>query len=228
MSPSHTQQAEALFDAISFGYEEAYSDLLPIHHAIQWVLASLSAAQIHCARIVDIGCGTGRPVVATLAEAGHSVLGIDLSAGMIAEARQRVPLPNATFEKIDTRDFNPPDESFDAVTLTFSLIAGVSQQDIRQAIAKFYRILKKGGLLMFATVAAEGNEVEIRWMGRPVVVSGLSKEEVLEEMKKVGFEIEKSEESSYRPGKAVEVGLCGEEDVWEEGHLWVFARKPSA
>jgi len=228
MPPSHTQQAEALFDAISSGYEEAFSDLQPIHSAVKWVVNSLSAAQIHPARIVDIGCGTGRPVVVTLAEAGHSVLGIDLSAGMIAEARKRVPLPNAIFEKIDTRDFNPPDESFDAVTLTFSLIAGVSQEDIRQAIAKFYRILKKGGLLMFATVAAEGNEVEIRWMGRPVVVSGLSKEELVEEMKRVGFEIEKTEESTFKPVKAVDVGLCGEGDVWEEGHLWVFARKPKA
>jgi len=38
-------------------------------------------------RILDVGCGTGRHAVA-LARAGHHVLGVDISAGMLAEAKR--------------------------------------------------------------------------------------------------------------------------------------------
>jgi ubiquinone/menaquinone biosynthesis C-methylase UbiE len=227
MSPERTQ-AEILFDEVSTGYEEAFADCQPIYHAIKWVLSELESANIKPAKIVDIGCGTGRPVCSALAEAGHDVLGTDISASMIEEARKRVPLPNAAFQKLDTRDFNPPSESFDAVTLTFSLIAGVSQDDIRQTMGKLYRILKPGGLLVFSTVPVEGNNVDIVWMGRPVTVSSLSPADNLEGLKKVGFEIVKSEETVYKPAKASSIGLCKEEEVWEEPHLWVYARKPFA
>ncbi|KAK0649187.1 S-adenosyl-L-methionine-dependent methyltransferase [Cercophora newfieldiana] len=220
------RQTEALFDEVGATYEEVFADLQPIHAAIQWVLSELSAANIHPAKTVDIGCGTGRPICSSLAQAGHDVLGIDISGSMIAEAQKRVPLPNATFTKIDTLEFNPPPGSFDVVTLTFSLIAGVTQDEIRQVIAKLYAMLKPGGLLVFATVPVEGNNVEIKWMGRPVTVSSLSPGDTVGEIKKVGFEIVKEEESKYHPIKASSLGLCGPEDVWEETHLWVYARKP--
>ncbi|KAK0611919.1 S-adenosyl-L-methionine-dependent methyltransferase [Immersiella caudata] len=225
---SERTPAEILFDEVSTAYEEAFADCQPIYPAIQWVLSELESASIKPAKTVDIGCGTGRPICSSLAEAGHDVLGTDLSGAMIEEARKRVPLPNATFQKIDTRDFDPPSDSFDVVTLTFSIIAGVTQDDIRQTIAKLYRILKSGGLLVFSTVPVEGNNVDIVWMGRPVTVSGLSPTENLEELKKVGFEIVKSEETVYKPAKASSIGLCKEEEVWEEPHLWVYAKKPLA
>lgn len=223
---SSRSQTEALFDAVSGGYEEAYSDLQPIHAAIEWVLSELSAAEIHRAHTVDIGCGTGRPICSSLAAAGHNVLGIDLSGSMIAEATKRVPFPNASFIKADTLKFNPPLASYHVVTLTFSLIAGVTQDEIRSVIAKLFAMLKPGGLLVFATVPVEGNNVEIQWMGRPVTVSSLSVEETVAEIKKVGFEVVKQEETKYNPVKAASVGLCKEEDVWEEAHLWVYAKKP--
>jgi len=227
MSVERTQ-TEALFDEVSFGYEEAYADCEPIYTAIKWVLSELETAGIKPAKTVDIGCGTGRPICSSFAEVGHDVLGIDLSGGMIAEARKRVPLPNATFQKVDTRDFNPPPASFDAITLVFSLIAGVTQDEIRAVIAKLYNILKPGGLLVFATVPIEGNNVDISWMGRPVTVSSLSPANTVEEIKKVGFEIVKAEETKYNPAKASDLGLCKAEDVWEEDHIWVCAKKPSA
>ena len=61
-------------------------------------------------------------------------------------------------------------------------------------------------------------------MGRPSVVSSLSPEEVTEAIKKAGFEMIKSESSKYLP-KAAEAGICDWEDVWEEDHLFVYARK---
>ena len=56
------------------------------------------------------------------------------------------------------------------------------------------------------------------------MVSSLSPEEVTEAIKKAGFEMIKSESSKYLP-KAAEAGICDWEDVWEEDHLFVYARK---
>src|SRR5215831_1554392 len=54
------------------------------------VLRILRAAGICGGLVVDLGCGSGL-WARRLTDAGYSVLGIDLSADMIALARKRVP-----------------------------------------------------------------------------------------------------------------------------------------
>ena len=49
-----------------------------------------------CSAFLSAGCGAGRYDGMQL-EAGHSVVGIDLSAGMLAQARKRYP--NIRYEK---------------------------------------------------------------------------------------------------------------------------------
>lgn len=41
--------------------------------------------------ILDLGCGTGRPIAESLLERGHRVTGVDQSAGMLELARKRLP-----------------------------------------------------------------------------------------------------------------------------------------
>ena len=218
-------QAEALFDKLNVNYEEAFDGVAGQHNSINWVLSELEAAGIKPAKIVDIGCGTGRPVCERFAAAGHDVLGVDLSSGMIEAARERVPM--AKFEKCDVREFNPPAGSYDVVTVFFSLIAGVTQADIRATIARIYGFIKPGGLFVFATVPLDAENADIMWMGQPVRVSSISTDDVLLTIKKAGFEVASQEESKFKPEKAVDVGLCGPEDVWEEDHIFVYAKRPS-
>src|SRR5579884_3339455 len=42
-------------------------------------------------RILDIGCGNGVPITQALAKAGHHVIGLDSSAGMLALFRSNLP-----------------------------------------------------------------------------------------------------------------------------------------
>src|ERR1039458_1622985 len=42
-------------------------------------------------RILDVGCGNGVPVTEALVYAGHSVVGLDSSAGMLARFRANLP-----------------------------------------------------------------------------------------------------------------------------------------
>jgi len=70
-------------------------------------------------RILDAGCGPGRDV-AWFAARGHRVVGGDLSVGMLAEARRRVP--DGRFVRMDLR--TPPfaPASFDAIWMCASLL----------------------------------------------------------------------------------------------------------
>ncbi|KAK4215613.1 S-adenosyl-L-methionine-dependent methyltransferase [Rhypophila decipiens] len=215
--------AEQLFDAVGPAYETAFENLDTQHKSIRWLLDQLPSSG---AKIVDIGCGTGKPVCYLLAEKGHDVLGIDISGAMIDAARERVT--KAKFEKLDIRDFNPPSESFDAVTAYFSLIAGVSQDEIRATLKRVFGFLKPGGFLVWSTVPLDADNLNLSWMGRPTVVSSLGPEDALAAVKDAGFEIVEEMRSQYLPKGAVEAGICGEGDIWEEPHLFVYAKKPTA
>jgi len=223
-APADTSlSAEQVFDAIGPAYEAAFDGLPEQAASVKWLLSQLEAAGTKPAKTVDIGCGTGKPVCSALAGAGHDVLGIDISSAMIAAARERVPA--AKFEQIDIRNFSPPDSSFDAATVYFSMIASVTQEEIREFIARIYRFLKPGGLFVFATVPFPADNLQTKWMGRPVSGSSLGPEEAVEWIKTVGFRIEHEAISKFMP-KGAEAGICKPEDVWEETHLFVYAKKP--
>ena len=219
-SPQPKLTVEQLFDSVGPAYEEAFANLTPQTASINWVLSQLSGRK-H-AKIVDIGCGTGRPVCSSFADAGHDVLGIDISSAMIDDATAKVP--TAKFEKVDIGDFKADSESFDAVTVYFSMIAGVTRSQIREYIKRIHAWLKPGGVFVFATVPVKGENVDITWMGRAFTASGLDAEESVEWIKEVGFEVVERSETNFLP-KAVEAGICKEDEVWAEPHLFVYARK---
>lgn len=215
--------AQEVFDSIGPAYEDAFAGLPEQIHSVEWLLAQLKEARVERARFVDIGCGTGRPVCFSLANAGHDVLGIDVSAVMVAAARERVP--NARFEQMDICDFSPPQSSYDAASVYFSLIASVTQADIRRHLAKIYHLLKPGGLFVFATVPEDAENVQLKWMGRPVTVSSLSPGEAVLAIEQAGFEIVRNKVTKFTP-RGEEAGICLESEVWEEPHLFVYAKKP--
>ena len=214
-----------LFDSVGPAYEEAFAGLPSQLNSLTWLISILHDSHIPSAKILDIGTGTGRPTASILTSAGHQVLGIDVSASMVKAARERVP--DAKFEQVDVRTFKPEggDGSLDAVTCYFSLIAGFSQDEIRDVFRKVYGWLKPGGRFVFGTVPVEGNRTEIKWMGRQIVVSSFSVDGFKGLFREIGFEVEFEEESKFLP-MAAKAGICDEQDVWEEPHFFVYARKP--
>jgi cyclopropane fatty-acyl-phospholipid synthase-like methyltransferase len=217
--------AAELFNDVGPAYEAAFADLAEQAASIEWLLSELSTGADRPAQVLDIGCGTGRPVCSRLAAAGHSVLGIDISTEMIKAAREQVA--EATFELRDVRDFQSPPARFDAVTAYFSLLAGLSQDEIRQTVQRIHTWLKPGGSFVLATVPVPVNNVELKWMGRAGIVSSLARDEFVAWIRQVGFDVVHDQESTFLP-KAVEAGICGPDDVWEESHLFVYAKKKAA
>lgn len=225
-APSDTPlTAQEAFDSIGPAYEDAFAGLPEQERSVEWLLAQLQEAGVEMARFVDIGCGTGRPVCLSLANAGHDVLGIDVSAVMVSAARERVP--NARFEQMDICNFNPPQSSYDAASVYFSLIASVTQADIRRHLAKIYNLLRPGGSFVFATVPRDADNVPLKWMGRFVTVSSLGADEAVLAIERAGFEIVHNKVTKFTP-KGEEAGICQKSEVWEESHLFVYAKKPPA
>lgn len=96
--------------------------------------------------ILDIGTGTGF-FAFLLAERGHCVTGIDLTADMIAEAKRiagRMGFP-ADFYVMDGENPDFPPHSFDAIVtrkLTWAL------PNLPRAYQKWHELLKPGGILI--------------------------------------------------------------------------------
>lgn len=72
------------------------------------------------AKIVDLGCGAGVPVIKFLVEQGFEVTGVDISEGMLKLAKKNVPEANYVKSSMTEIDF--PDNSFDGLTAFYSII----------------------------------------------------------------------------------------------------------
>lgn len=211
---------EQMFDSIGPAYEEAFAGLKPQLDSIQWVLA-----QIHDrrpAKVLDLGCGTGRPVCSAFADAGHDVLGVDVSGVMIKDAQKKVL--NAKFIKDDVFKMNLSPDTYDAVTVYFSLAADTSQDLIRRQIHRIADWLKVGGVLVIAAVPYPSDKMLTNFLGRPFTGSGLSAEQYIACIRDAGLEIVRHSLSSFKP-KGAENGICKDEEAVEEQHLFIYARK---
>jgi ubiquinone/menaquinone biosynthesis C-methylase UbiE len=80
--------------------------------------------QVAGARVVELGCGTGRNAPAVLAAGAARYTGVDGSAGMLAEARRRVPAEHAarcTWIEAELASLPPPGERYDAALIVLVL-----------------------------------------------------------------------------------------------------------
>jgi SAM-dependent methyltransferase len=120
------------------------------------------------ARVWDVGCGPGH-VTAFLAGLGLDAAGVDLSEGMVAQARARHP--DLEFTVGSMTALPAPDGSRDGLVSFYSLIHMIDDADVRTALAEFRRVLADGGLLLLAVHAGEEVRHSTEWFGAPVDVS---------------------------------------------------------
>ena len=115
-------------------------------------LTQLTDALPAGARVLDVGCGGGVPV--TLALSRHAdVVGVDISAVQIEQARARVP--NASFVVGDITAQQFERASFDAVVAFYALIH-VPREEHRPLLERIATWLKPGGYLL-VSVARGGH-----------------------------------------------------------------------
>lgn len=126
-------------DTISSGYVNLFSPASDM--AIPTIVASIPEP----GRILDLCCGQGN-VTEALARAGHTVVGADFSAKMLAFAQDR--LPQGTFVKADAQELPFDDAEFDAVVCSFGLMHVPDQP---KALREIRRVLKPTGYFVMTS-----------------------------------------------------------------------------
>jgi ubiquinone/menaquinone biosynthesis C-methylase UbiE len=101
----------------------------------------------HPSKIIDVGCGTGK-VGRYLVSLGNELYGLDLSSGMLNEAKGVFNLDSLEFRPIQANMRSLPfqDGSFDGISSVASLIH-VSPENRNFVFQEFSRILKPEGAI---------------------------------------------------------------------------------
>ncbi len=112
----------------------------------QRIEAALTVIPGPSQRVLDFGCGRGA-ATRILTEAGHQVVGVDISGPVVELARAYAPA--TTFAVIDSERCIPlPDASFDVCFCT-EVIEHLF--DIRGFIGEIHRLLVRDGLFILTT-----------------------------------------------------------------------------
>lgn len=102
--------------------------------------------------VLDVGCGAGVDslVAAHLVGPAGRVIGVDVTAEMIAKARsnlEQLDLPQVSFQVGEAESLPFPDNNFDLVISNGVLNLTLNKE---QALEEAYRVLKPGGRFMAA------------------------------------------------------------------------------
>lgn len=136
------------------------------------------------AQILDIGCGSGKPIAAYLLAQGYTVTGVDSSETMLLMARQN--FPEQTWLQADMRQFNLA-QKFDAI-LAWDSFFHLTQDDQRHMFAQFARHAKLGTVLMFTSGPAHGEAIG-ELFGEPLYHASLAPEEYRHLLAQYSFEV---------------------------------------
>jgi SAM-dependent methyltransferase len=132
-------------------------------------------------KALDVGCGSGGRIVATLLEAGFHVTGIDVSAAMIEYARKQHP--DSDFMHVDICEWKPQ-ERYDAI-IAWDSIFHVPYSAQRRVIGTLCDALASGGVILFTAGGVDG-EITGHMCSYDFYYSSLSEEEYLRILKEKG------------------------------------------
>lgn len=98
------------------------------------------------AKVLDLGCGYGWHSKYAIERGASSVLGIDLSEKMIAEAKHKNSDPKITYCVTSLNDYDYPEKTYDCVISNLVLHYIDNLEEVYQ---KVWNTLKPGGVFLF-------------------------------------------------------------------------------
>ncbi|USE82816.1 class I SAM-dependent DNA methyltransferase [Acinetobacter tibetensis] len=136
------------------------------------------------AHVLDLGCGSGKPIATYLIEQGCAITGVDSSELMLQMARAN--FPEQTWLQADMRQLNL-EQKFDAI-LAWDSFFHLTQDDQRHMFAQFARHAKLGTVLMFTSGPAQGKAIG-ELFGQALYHASLAPEEYHHLLVQYGFEV---------------------------------------
>ncbi|MCV2880813.1 class I SAM-dependent methyltransferase [Actibacterium sp. XHP0104] len=137
-------------------------------------------------KVLDLGCGTGKPIATYLADRRADITGVDGAAEMIEMFQANLPHANAVHADMRGLDLG---EQFDAI-LAWNSFFHLSAEDQRAMFAVFAAHAAPKAVLMFTSGQAAGEAIgEVE--GEPVYHASLAPREYRKLLAEHGFEVVK-------------------------------------
>lgn len=138
-----------MFDTISGGYD-GMNRVISFGIDVKWrkkVLKLVSDTKPET--ILDIATGTGDLAILMAQSGAKKIVGVDISKGMLEVGRKKVSDKNLdnriTLEFGDSEALPFPDNSFDAITVSFGIR---NFESLEQGLSQILRVLKPGGIFV--------------------------------------------------------------------------------
>jgi len=216
MDPQKLSDCQCSYDRIAEEYTRRIAGELE-HKPLDRMLLDEFAGRLKGAgRVCDLGCGPGH-VARYLYDRGVDVFGIDLSPGMIEQARKLNPVME--FQRGNMLALEVEDGAWAAIVAFYSIVH-IPKTDILQALREMFRVLNPGGLLFLAFhIGLEVLREENLW-GQEVSLDLVlyARKEVERYLGFAGFAIEDSlERNPYAP-----------EVEYQSRRAYIRAHKPKA
>lgn len=140
--------AQNIYDDPAFfaGYSQLPRQVRGLLGAPEWPAIRAMLPDVAAKRVVDLGCGFGWAARWMREQGASRVLGIDLSANMIARAKAMTQDPAIAFEIADLETLELPDAAFD---LAYSALSFHYIRDFDRLARMLHRALAPGAHLVF-------------------------------------------------------------------------------
>lgn len=210
-----TESTRISYDRVAEEYARLMADELKDKPLDRELLDRFAARVAGKGPVCDLGCGPGQ-VAGYLHVRGVDAFGLDLSPGMLEQARRLNP--GIEFRQGNMRALDLPDSSLAGIAAFYSIIH-IPREEVTLVLRELRRVLQPGGILLPAF--HKGEEVVHRdelW-GHTVSLdfAFFERTEMEGYLREAGFTIEESIERPPYP------------EVEHQSHrVYIFARKPEA
>ena len=199
---------------VAEGYDRVAGAYANLEHETEWPrtrwLDDLLRRLPSRAHVLDLGCGSGVPVMRRLVDHGHAVVGVDISREQLERAQANVPAAELVLASALAVDLAA--ESLDAV-VAFYAIDHIPRAKHEALLASIHRWLRDEGWLLVTFETGDEPGVVGDWLGAPMYFSHFNAATSQELVRRAGFEIVRAEhESQLERGRPV-------------SYLWVLARR---
>lgn len=135
----------SMYDSVSREYAEAFSGDHEKKPKDQEILYRFSQEIGHKIPVWDFGCGPGQ-TTNYLKNLGIKISGLDLSDGVLDQARKKHP--DIHFQKGNIQDLEFENDSIAAI-VAFYAIVHFTKDQVSKAFHEIYRVLKPKGMFLF-------------------------------------------------------------------------------